>query len=62
MPDLFSGDAVPEDFLNRPGEYDVMGWLGRHGPETWEPIVDAVVAALTLFVCPLSHSSIRGED
>ena len=46
MPDLFSGDAVPEDFLHRPGEYDVMAWLGRHGPETWEPIVDAVVAAL----------------
>lgn len=45
MPDLFQGDALPEDALNRT-DFDRAAWMGRHAPETWQRDVDAVVAAL----------------
>ncbi|KAI0630616.1 alpha/beta-hydrolase [Trametes polyzona] len=45
MPDLFQGDALPEDALNRQ-DFDRAAWSARHTPETWIPVVDAVVAAL----------------
>ena len=45
MPDLFNGDPLPVDFMNRT-DIDVHGWMARHTPETWKPNVDAVVAAL----------------
>ncbi|TBU40752.1 dienelactone hydrolase endo-1,3,1,4-beta-D-glucanase [Dichomitus squalens] len=45
MPDLFQGDALPEDALSRT-DFDRAGWMSRHGPESWEPVVDRVVQAL----------------
>lgn len=43
MPDLFQGDSAPEE---RGPEWDRNAWLARHGPDSWEGVVDAVVAAL----------------
>ena len=43
MPDLFQGDARSAD---PSPDFDRAAWMARHGPETWEPVVDAVVAAL----------------
>ncbi|EIW59789.1 alpha/beta-hydrolase [Trametes versicolor FP-101664 SS1] len=45
MPDLFQGDALPENALNDP-TFDRAAWMGKHGPESWTPDIDAVVAAL----------------
>ena len=45
MPDLFQGDALPEDVMTRT-DFDRQTWIGRHGPESWKPVVDAVVGAL----------------
>ncbi|CDO69409.1 hypothetical protein BN946_scf184791.g4 [Trametes cinnabarina] len=45
MPDLFNGDPVPEDAMER-ADFDRVAWMNRHGPETWKPLVDAVVGAL----------------
>ncbi|KAI0731408.1 alpha/beta-hydrolase [Earliella scabrosa] len=45
MPDLFQGDALPEDAMSRT-DFDRASWIGRHGPESWKPAVDAVVSAL----------------
>ncbi|KAI0369105.1 alpha/beta-hydrolase [Pilatotrama ljubarskyi] len=45
MPDLFQGDAIPSDALNRP-DFDRAGWMARHGPDSWKPVLDAVVASL----------------
>ena len=45
MPDLFQGEALPEDVMTRT-DFDREGWMSRHGPESWEPVVDAVVQAL----------------
>ncbi|KAI0742606.1 dienelactone hydrolase endo-1,3,1,4-beta-D-glucanase [Daedaleopsis nitida] len=45
MPDLFQGDALPEDVFTRT-DFDREGWVSRHTPATWEPVVDAVVGAL----------------
>ncbi|EIW59825.1 alpha/beta-hydrolase [Trametes versicolor FP-101664 SS1] len=44
MPDLFQGDARPADSMNQ--SFDRAAWVARHGPESWQPDVDAVVAAL----------------
>ena len=43
MPDLFQGDARSVD---PSPDFDRAAWMARHGPETWEPVVDAVVAVL----------------
>ncbi|KAI0351385.1 alpha/beta-hydrolase [Trametes cingulata] len=45
MPDLFQGDPLPENALNRP-DFDRAAWGSRHTPESWKPVLDAVVAAL----------------
>ncbi|OJT11203.1 hypothetical protein TRAPUB_12247, partial [Trametes pubescens] len=44
MPDLFQGDARPADSMNQ--SFDRAAWVARHGPESWQPDVDAVVVAL----------------
>jgi len=44
-PDLFNGDPYPENYMNG-GAFDREAWRARHGRETWQPVVDAVVAAL----------------
>ncbi|KAH9941214.1 dienelactone hydrolase endo-1,3,1,4-beta-D-glucanase [Epithele typhae] len=36
MPDLFQGEPLPRTSC----------WMTRHGPESWHPVVDGVVAAL----------------
>ncbi|KAH9941263.1 dienelactone hydrolase endo-1,3,1,4-beta-D-glucanase [Epithele typhae] len=47
MPDLFQGEALPENFMSLPpGSFDREGWVGRHGPESWTSALDGVVAAL----------------
>jgi dienelactone hydrolase len=38
MPDLFAGDPVP---LERPGDFDLMGWLKNHLPDKTDPIIEA---------------------
>ncbi|KAI8970925.1 alpha/beta-hydrolase [Trametes punicea] len=45
MPDLFQGDPYPEDALNRE-DFDRDAWRSRHGPETWKPVLDAIVSTL----------------
>ncbi|CDO69666.1 hypothetical protein BN946_scf184851.g54 [Trametes cinnabarina] len=45
MPDLFQGDPYPEDALDRQ-DFDRESWRARHGPESWQPAVDAVVSAI----------------
>ena len=45
MPDLFNGEALPEDVMTNPN-FDRAGWMARHGDDTWKPVVDAVVGAL----------------
>ncbi|KAI0331665.1 alpha/beta-hydrolase [Cubamyces sp. BRFM 1775] len=45
MPDVFNGEPAPEDAMNRK-DFDIAAWLGRHTPETWQPVVDGVVSAL----------------
>lgn len=47
MPDLFTGDPVPESVLtNGMGSFDIMEWVGRHGPGPTDPIIDAVLAEM----------------
>ena len=60
MPDLFNGDPLPVDFMNRT-DIDVHGWMARHTPETWKPNVDAVVAALKAQVADWSRIVIAYE-
>ena len=43
MPDLFNGDARRD--MGDPS-FDRNKWVANHGPDTWKPIVDAVVDAL----------------
>ena len=45
MPDLFQGEALPEDDAAR-AKLDRNAWLAKHGPDSWIPVVDGVVAAL----------------
>ena len=45
MPDFMQGDPVPEANLKIPN-WDRHSWFSRHGPETWQPVMDTVVAAL----------------
>ncbi|KAI0741665.1 dienelactone hydrolase endo-1,3,1,4-beta-D-glucanase [Daedaleopsis nitida] len=45
MPDLFQGDPRPENTMSRP-EFDRAAWAARHTPDTWKPVLDAVVDAL----------------
>ena len=40
MPDLFNGDPVP---WNKPDDFDLMGWLGGHGTQQVDPIIEAVI-------------------
>jgi len=40
MPDVFHGDPLE---LNRPAGFDFMKWLGAHGTQTVDPIVEAAV-------------------
>ncbi|EMD39198.1 hypothetical protein CERSUDRAFT_81960 [Gelatoporia subvermispora B] len=44
-PDIFNGDPLPDSALNDPS-FDRERWMAAHGPDSWKPIVDAVVAAL----------------
>ncbi|TFY76690.1 hypothetical protein EWM64_g7325 [Hericium alpestre] len=46
LPDLFGGDPVPADGLSPTSGFDITEWLGRHGPETSQPKVEAVIGAL----------------
>lgn len=44
MPDLFSGDPAPESILtNGMGNFDIMAWAGKHGPDATDPIIEAVL-------------------
>lgn len=45
VPDILDGDARDEATLADPN-FDRAKWMAAHGPESWMPIVDAVVAAL----------------
>ncbi|KAH9893539.1 alpha/beta-hydrolase [Cubamyces lactineus] len=45
LPDLFEGDALPEDALNT-GTFDLPSWLGKHGAERVAGIVRTVQDAL----------------
>lgn len=49
MPDIFAGDArVPTELLSpeERDKFDRNAWVAKHGPETWEPILDSVVSAV----------------
>ncbi|KAL3426880.1 dienelactone hydrolase [Phlyctema vagabunda] len=43
IPDLFSGDALA---LERPDDFDFMGWMSKHGVKEVEPIVLAALKYL----------------
>ncbi|EIW59808.1 alpha/beta-hydrolase [Trametes versicolor FP-101664 SS1] len=45
VPDLFEGDALPEDALNS-GTFDIMSWIGKHSPDRVVGIIRGVLAAL----------------
>ncbi|KIP04968.1 hypothetical protein PHLGIDRAFT_14854 [Phlebiopsis gigantea 11061_1 CR5-6] len=45
MPDFMQGDPVPEANLKIPN-WDRQSWFSRHSPETWQPVMDALVGAL----------------
>ncbi|KAL1940926.1 hypothetical protein VTO73DRAFT_7562 [Trametes versicolor] len=45
LPDLFAGDALPEAELNS-GNFDLMGWLGKHPASEIPDIVRPVLSAL----------------
>ncbi|KAI0742607.1 hypothetical protein C8Q80DRAFT_916425 [Daedaleopsis nitida] len=45
MPDPFQGEALPADVFTRT-DIDRDSWLARHTNDTWELVVDAVIAAL----------------
>ncbi|PCH44450.1 alpha/beta-hydrolase [Wolfiporia cocos MD-104 SS10] len=47
VPDILLGEAISDEQLNS-GKIDIFNdWVPKHGRETWIPIVDKVVAALT---------------
>jgi len=51
MPDLFYGDPIP---LNRPGDFDIMKWMGgeysekkiAHKPPVVDPIIEKSIKAM----------------
>jgi len=43
IPDILIGDDLPEV---RGEDFDFNAWRAKHGPESWIPVVDKVVAAL----------------
>ncbi|KAI0653150.1 alpha/beta-hydrolase [Cubamyces menziesii] len=45
LPDLFEGDALPEDALNS-GTFDFATWLGKHNAERVAGITRDVISAL----------------
>ncbi|KAH9890445.1 alpha/beta-hydrolase, partial [Cubamyces lactineus] len=45
LPDLFEGDALPEDVLNT-GTFNFPSWLGKHGAERVAGIIRTVQDAL----------------
>ena len=46
VPDILNGDSRSPETLADPN-FDRAKWLAAHGPDSWEPVVDAVVEALT---------------
>ncbi|EIM81987.1 uncharacterized protein STEHIDRAFT_114662 [Stereum hirsutum FP-91666 SS1] len=46
LPDVYSGDAVPESAFDQPGSFDIPGWLSRHPASLIEPIIEKVMGAL----------------
>ena len=43
MPDILNNDPMPEE---RGPDFDRNAWIAKHGPESWQGSLDAVVAAL----------------
>jgi dienelactone hydrolase len=43
MPDVFHGDAVP---LDKPADFDFMGWLKGHQPPRVDPVIDATIVEM----------------
>ncbi|KAL1627306.1 hypothetical protein SLS56_006441 [Neofusicoccum ribis] len=43
IPDLFNGNAVP---VNKPDDFDIMGWLQNYQPQQVDPVVDNVIKEL----------------
>lgn len=46
LPDVYSGDAVPESAFDQPGSFDIPGWLSRHPASLIEPIIEKVMGTL----------------
>ncbi|KAJ3552982.1 hypothetical protein NM688_g3861 [Phlebia brevispora] len=46
IPDILNGDARSEFTISDP-TFDRKTWVAAHGPESWMPVVDKVVVALT---------------
>ncbi|KAI0357999.1 alpha/beta-hydrolase [Trametes cingulata] len=46
VPDLFDGDALPEDALSTPGKVDIPAWLSKHSGEREVEICRKVLSAL----------------
>jgi len=45
-PDLFNGDPLSADAFNPDSGIDFMGWLGKHMPDTAQPLVNDVIKDL----------------
>lgn len=45
MPDILNGDPRSEESLGDPN-FDRAHWVSKHGPESWQPVIDKVVEAL----------------
>lgn len=43
-PDLFNGDPVPDDALEK--GFNFGPWLGRHGPDVTDPIIAGTIKAM----------------
>jgi len=58
MPDLFNGDPVPESVLTDGfKDFDLMAWVGKHGPDVTDPIVNSVLQEMR---GPLGCKTIAG--
>ncbi|EKM50544.1 uncharacterized protein PHACADRAFT_104829 [Phanerochaete carnosa HHB-10118-sp] len=44
-PDILLGDSRTPETLSDPS-FDRATWMAAHGPESWKPVVDAVIAVL----------------
>lgn len=44
MPDLFSGDPVPSDALEK--GFDFPPWLGKHLPDITDPLIEKTIKAM----------------